>query len=1482
MPYPGLRAFRREEADVFFGRDDCIDDMVDKLAATRFLAVLGASGSGKSSLVRTGMLHALALGFNIRAGSNWMIAEMQPGNDPLRALATGLLAATGASFGAIEVDLLADQLRGGPSAIVQWCRAGHLPPGYNLLIMADQFEELFRFRDYGEHENAEAFVNLLLRSTRSEEVPINVVLTMRSEFLAACALFDGLAERINAGLYLTPRMTREACENAIIGPAMVCGFTVEPALVNRVLNDITALAPWDTSGDADQNERLSRRADQLPLMQHVLNAMWLDASTRGAPVVLTEAEYDAIGGLTGALDRHGASIIAQLGEGAEGAAESVFRALVAGSSATLAVRRPTKLDDIVALAQTDRALVERVIDAFRAPDCNFLQPPLTVPLGGDTVIDLSHESLIRQWSRLAEWTAKEARSAESWRRLNAATAREANGEGGLLQGLDLATVSAWWDAERPGPVWQARFGGDHAAAADFLSRSRAAHDAIENARAEAEARERRGLRRRAAIYAGLALLSTTSGAIAVLQSQQSLTSEQGKVRAEQAKVKAEKDKVKAEQDKVKAEKDKVRAEKQTVYEQKNTIKALTLAKRREAAAAAEARARASAEADAARARVAALSAKLNEANTALQNKALKGAVAELGALVPQDRNVEISEKTRKTRDEVLQDPEIKVLANFGVRSNSPEQKLSLESLAAPQRAGNALPTDTSGKLRGFLLANVRAALDARIEPDVVARTRESLDRLMADYNRLRPIARRRTATTDDLAEFGRVADDYARLSYSVDPDADVTPVITAMTATVKQLRQRGGTAAARDLDLRIASVITQIVDRTDEADGKAADQNWDRQVAVSAKAPDPTENERVWILIGHRVSASNMEQSDPNRVKAMASVCAEAEAAVRAYPMNSFIQRQLVRCRWEQVPTGPEKGYQAYTKINADTRDLLRTRPADQILGFTLFQGLVRQARLIWRDKERGLPLRRQALAALDTAIANRPLETDLIGQNIGDIRDVYSWDFPSRDEEITALLRAERALLSSGTAYPRSNMAYYLADVRRKLGEALLRQPAVEDEGYRYFDRADANYRATGRLAKLTKSLTAKLATSRPAPAFTEDFADICGVTMKRARRAAERGDANTAIAIYGQAAPQCEVGLNAYPFDIYLRLPIISAQAEIGAALNKAKRFADARPYLEYASTWGEASSSRLLAGQYADGQGVARDKNKAEVLRQLANRQSTMKRFTVPSSTKDGKDNYPFNVYVREWPAVYYEPAPKGLGLTGIRDQEMWLEEARGLKIGEDVLASFDKLQKIARDNKVSFPDLTVYALGAAQAEEKDGSTNATAEQAKPIAAAIRAENFTRGLDLATDQAGVILNGFDPVGYFDSGKAVPSDARFFTLWRGAIWLFANDANRRKFLADPARYVPAYGGYCATCMAAGDVTASDPRQFAIHEGRLYLFSSQTTRERWLAETKSYVDRADAIWKGKDYSAILPTDSTKLGNFISQELKASAAAKSN
>lgn len=472
LPYPGLRSFKREEADLFFGRDDDTDTMIARLMASRLLGVLGASGCGKSSLVRTALFEALDGGYS-KAGSNWRIADCHPGGSPIRNLAEALAKAGRKPPDAGTADYIEGELRRGPRSIALWCNEGNLGKHEKLLVLVDQFEELFTSSAAGARDEGDAFATLLVEASQASDAQIYVVVTMRSDYFGACGAHPALAAKIGEGIFLTPRMQRDQCEEAIEGPADVVGFHIQPALLNRILNDLNRFAAFE-GGTLTKAGQTGRQADQLPLMQYALNQMWLAKSrdAQGNPrkpgeIELTLDDYTAIGahegapedgkafgGLEGALDRQGTQLIGTLeAEGiSEAKVEAVFRALVRGPTLDLAVRDAKPVAAIAAVSGVGEDDVRRIVAVFADPTCLFLRDD-------GREIDLSHESLIRRWSRLSAWFVAEAEAAETLGELNRAALYWAtsNKSGDLLTERPLERREAFWAERRGNTEWIARF-----------------------------------------------------------------------------------------------------------------------------------------------------------------------------------------------------------------------------------------------------------------------------------------------------------------------------------------------------------------------------------------------------------------------------------------------------------------------------------------------------------------------------------------------------------------------------------------------------------------------------------------------------------------------------------------------------------------------------------------------------------------------------------------------------------------------------------------------------------------------------------------------------------------------------------------------------------------------------------------------------------------------------------------------------------------
>ena len=457
-PFPGLRPFREDESGLFFGQEDHVEDLLDRLGRKRFVAVLGQSGSGKSSLMRAGLLPELRKGKLADNSPRWVVVETHPGENPVGRLAARLAAA----FAGCGVDV-AGEITRDSRALLRIVAEAHLPPRQKVLIFVDQFEELFRYcrqsTDSQQRDQADHFVKLLLEAVNDPGSPIYIVLAMRSEFLGDCALFFDLAEQVNEGTFLLPRMTRDQAERVIAGPVEARGAHIDRRLLQRLLNDSEGLE------------------DGLPLLQHALRRVWEHWRERGQPdAEIGLADYELPeekckawpSPLQAHLNVHLNSIYEGLGEGRERVARELFRLLSERDNKGRDVRRPVRYQDLLnSLPAALHPDIEPVIDAFRdaSQGRTFLMPPQGQPLAG-SMVDISHECLLRRWDRLRKWIGWEEEDRRHFELL-ADTADRAGWRGeaqsGAVRPLDiyqLKMLQEWWKKSERTAAWGQRYQGE--------------------------------------------------------------------------------------------------------------------------------------------------------------------------------------------------------------------------------------------------------------------------------------------------------------------------------------------------------------------------------------------------------------------------------------------------------------------------------------------------------------------------------------------------------------------------------------------------------------------------------------------------------------------------------------------------------------------------------------------------------------------------------------------------------------------------------------------------------------------------------------------------------------------------------------------------------------------------------------------------------------------------------------------------------------
>ncbi|MBV6625333.1 MAG: caspase family protein [Rivularia sp. (in: Bacteria)] len=402
-PYMGLNAFSPEDARYFYGRENLTQQLIYQVKNNPFVAVVGASGSGKSSLVQAGLIPALRKGKQIPNSEQWLIKILRPGNNPLEALA-----AIFSSFYPFSPENFVYQLRNITQPIT--------------VLVIDQFEELFTLASIKDREK---FLEILLTAVQYASDRLKLIITLRADFVASCLEVGSLIKLLqDSSLLVPPQLNQDNYRQVIVKPAEQVGLKVEPELTEILLRDLD-----DSVGD-------------LPLLEFVLEQLW---QHRHQGELTLKVYQEKLGGIKGALQRESQAVYENLPLSAQECAKWIFLSLTQLGEGTEDTRRRILKSDLI-VEKFPVELVEKTLAAFVAAKLIVVgnEHGETAELctkSNSITVEVAHEILIRHWNTLRSWLEENRSRLRLQRQVSqAAQLWKQNGENNdfLLHGVRLA------------------------------------------------------------------------------------------------------------------------------------------------------------------------------------------------------------------------------------------------------------------------------------------------------------------------------------------------------------------------------------------------------------------------------------------------------------------------------------------------------------------------------------------------------------------------------------------------------------------------------------------------------------------------------------------------------------------------------------------------------------------------------------------------------------------------------------------------------------------------------------------------------------------------------------------------------------------------------------------------------------------------------------------------------------------------------------
>jgi WD40 repeat protein len=445
-PFPGLRPFSFQESFLFYGQDQIGNQIIQKLFDNKFVCILGGAGVGKTSLINCGIQPMVLSGLLNGPETHWHFFRTQPGQNPIKNLANVIynnkFKECFEEDQRIQEQICQSILRRGRQGLLELISQFQLVGDHKYLFIIDQFEDLFRLRNYSNeiefYEEALQYVNLFVEALNSSKFQVYVVVSIRSDFTDDCVMFPALADYINKSNVLIPKMSRLQVREALLSPLRAMNVKIDDAAIIQILNDSATLD------------------DMLPRLQHAMHRTWESwASLNNWDKPISVKEYEAVGGIKNSVSNHADALYDDLPEEDRKLCEVIFKSLTERGSENKGLVRQITVGELAEIAKVEIDDVIRVIEVFSHPKARFLT--YEGQLQPSTYIDLSHVSLMRAWNRLKEWVEDEAISGQMYRQLSQSSAAYQVGRASLLQPPDLQFSINWREKQKPTLQWAKRY-----------------------------------------------------------------------------------------------------------------------------------------------------------------------------------------------------------------------------------------------------------------------------------------------------------------------------------------------------------------------------------------------------------------------------------------------------------------------------------------------------------------------------------------------------------------------------------------------------------------------------------------------------------------------------------------------------------------------------------------------------------------------------------------------------------------------------------------------------------------------------------------------------------------------------------------------------------------------------------------------------------------------------------------------------------------